>query len=52
MFHEVTPKKNTLESEQFEVYQDHCLPTSINLESLIGEKSIICLVYNFLRLFL
>ena len=43
MFHEVTPKKNTLESEQIEVYQDHCLPTSINLESLIGEKFIFIL---------
>lgn len=43
MFHEVTPKKNTLESRQIEVYQDHCLPTSINLESLIGEKFIFIL---------
>ena len=44
MFHEVTSKKNTLESEQFEVYQDHCLP-SINLESLIGEKFIFYVIF-------
>ena len=45
MFHEVTSKKNTLESEQFEVYQDHCLPTSINLESLIGENFLFFLFF-------